>query len=390
MSNAITNSQSFEALQMDLKEKMRQTLEDTVNQLLKDELSAVLGYEPYAVEGHHSGNSRNGYYDRDFQTEMGIIHLRIPRDRAGLFTPHTVPAYARRCDTLESMVIHMYSHGVTTSEIARMIEKMYGCHYSRQTVSNITQAMQEQVEAFHHRPIHDKYVAVYCDATYINVRRDSVAKEALHVIVGIDEDGHKEILDYALYPTESAAHYRDMLEGLKSRGLEKVLLFVTDGLSSIREALLESYPEAEHQTCWTHIVRHALGEVRVKDRRAVVEGLRAVYQANSEEEARDNLTLFLEQYKRIYSRLTEKLSDISSLFSFYHFPPEIRRSIYTSNLIEGLNKQLKRGIKRKEQFPDSSALDRYICSVYCQENQKYGDRVHPGFMQARAELLKMF
>ena len=150
---------------------------------------------------------------------------------------------------METTIIQLYKKGITTREISDLIEKMYGHYYTPQTVSNITKAIQNQVERFHNRPISDKYVAIYCDATYLNVRRDSVAKEALHIILGITVEGTKEVLDYALYPSESASNYQEMLLSLKNRGLEQVLLFITDGLNGIRNACLEVFPSAKHQAC---------------------------------------------------------------------------------------------------------------------------------------------
>ncbi|PWM76068.1 MAG: IS256 family transposase, partial [Bacillota bacterium] len=195
----------------------------------------------------------------------------VPRDRIGEFKQQTIPSYSRSDDYLEKTVIQLYSKGVTTREIADLIEKMYGQYYSPQTVSNITKTVQKQVEEFHNRKVEERYTAVYCDATYLNVRRDSVAKEALHILIGITENGTKEVLDYALFPSESAENYKEMLLNLQNRGLKQVLLFITDGLPQVRELLLESFPKARHQYCWTHLARNILKYIRAKDKAAVMQ-----------------------------------------------------------------------------------------------------------------------
>ena len=177
----------------------RLEIETVVNQLLLTELTEFLDYEKYDVIGYNSGNLRNGYYSRTLDTKYGKINIEIPRDRNGEFKQQIFPGYDRKTDSLETTVLQLYSHGVTTFEIADLIEKMYGHAYRKQTISNITKAIEVNVDAFHQRPFSKRYIALYCDATMINVRRDSVAKEALHIIVGITEEVHKEVLDYRLY-----------------------------------------------------------------------------------------------------------------------------------------------------------------------------------------------
>ena len=211
MANVSTNLMSALLNNESIDEVFRSELENAVNEVLSTELTAFLNYEKYDYSGRNSGDSRNGFYDRTYQSRFGTLNLKIPRDREGLFKQHTIPSYQRNSNELETTIIQLYKKGITTREISDLIEKMYGHYYTPQTVSNITKAVQDQVERFHNRPVADKYVAVYCDATYLNVRRDSVAKEALHVILGITVEGNKEVLDYALYPSESASNYQEML-----------------------------------------------------------------------------------------------------------------------------------------------------------------------------------
>ena len=371
-------------------EFFRQQLETAINDLLQAEITAFLGYEKYNSKGWGSGNSRNGFYDRVFDTKYGKLNLHIPRDRKGEFEQQLIPDYARRSDTLETTVIQLYRKGITTREIADLIEKMYGHHYSPATVSNITKTVEEQVEKFHNRQVVDRYAVIYCDATYLCLRRDTVAKEALHVLLGITPDGKKEVLDYALYPTESAGNYADMLANLKQRGLKEVLLFVSDGLTGIRDALLRQFPQAQHQSCWVHICRNVAKLVRLKDRKEVLADLKPVYTQETSDDAERELDRFIAKYRGKYPKLAVMFQNRISLFAFYQFPKEIRTSIYTSNLVENNNKKLKHKTKTKEQFPNEEALERFLCEHYSEYNRKNFGLSHRGFKQAEADLLMMF
>lgn len=381
--SALLNNESVDEI-------FRQELELATNEILTTELTAFLNYEKYSVDGYNSGNSRNGYYERTIHSRFGDLNIKIPRDRNGEFSQNTVPAYQRNTDSLETTVIQLYKKGITTREISDLIEKMYGHHYSPATVSNITKAVQAQVEAFHQRPISDKYAIIYGDATYLSVRRDSVAKEALHILIGITHEGEKEVLDYALYPSESADNYKEMLQSLKQRGLEQVLLFVTDGLNGFKNACLEVYPNAKHQSCWTHVARNVMKHVRAKDKSKVMDDLKPVYKTETIEKAKEILDSFMEKYAVIYPKAVKVLKDNNSLFTFYEFPTQIKASIYTTNLIEGFNKNLKRGTKRKEQFPNEDSLERYVCSFCSDYNSRFSTRIHKGFAQASAELNELF
>lgn len=363
-------------------EIIRIEIEKAVNELLQQEMSALLTYDKYDFSGYGTSNSRNGQYERQLNTRFGTITVVMPRDRNGEFSPVTIAPYQRSTDELESMVIKLYQQGMTTREIAEIIERMYGAHYSPQTISNMSQAMDEQVRAFHSRPVQAHYTVLFMDATWLNVRRDSVAKEAVHIIVGITPEGHKEVLDYAIFPSESSHNYQEMCQSLKERGLERVDLFVSDGLTGIRDACLSVFPKARHQSCWVHIARTVARCVRVSDRKEILDALKQVYQADDAEGAKEALTAFLDQYSKRYPKLREKLSiDDLSLFSFYEFDSAIRRSIYTTNLLEGFHKQLKRLTKRKEQFPNEASLDRFLCTVCLEYNRKFSARIHKGFGQ---------
>jgi transposase-like protein len=374
----------------DITEIFRYHVESAVNQLLQYELREFLDYDKYDRKGFNSGNSRNGYYERTLKTEYGDLSLKIPRDRNGEFENQTLTPYKRQNDTVEQMIIHLYSNGMTTEEIARIIEKMYGHHYTKQTVSNITASVVGDIQAFNRRALSKRYAVIYLDATHLAVRRDTVTKEALYFALGITPEGYKEILSYSLFPTESAHNWEIVLSDLKARGVEESLLFVTDGLTGIRDAISNVYPKARHQSCWVHLSRNVAHAVRVKDRSEVLNDLKTVYTQDTLEAAEEKLDSFIQTWDKRYPKVTVLLKNNPSLFTFLSFPKEIRASIYTTNLIEGFNKHLKRYTKRKEQFPHEDSLIRFIGTYAGDYNQRFQMRIHKGFKLVTAELNEMF
>lgn len=337
----------------DLTEIFRQYLEAAINELLQTELTEFLGYSRYNRKGFNTGNSRNGKYLRAFDTKYGTLNLEIPRDRNGEFQQYTLPAYDRRSDALEETVIQLYRKGITTSEIAELIEKMYGSFYTLQTISTITKAVTEQVQAFHERTLHSQYVCIYLDATYLPLRRDTVAKEAIHLALGIRPDGTKEILNYQVAPTESAGIWRELLETLKNQGIEEALLFVTD-------------------------------------RKEIMNDFKQIHQTKEKEQAVQALSNFLTKWQKRYSKIIKKLEEQENLLTFFEFQSSIRSSIYSTNLIEGFNKHLKRNTKKKEQFPNEESLDRFLVTQFLDYNNKHDGHCHRGFSHDRDTLESMF
>ena len=201
---------------------LRKELQQAVNNLLEAELTTFLGYDPYARNGWNTGNSRNGAYFRKVDTQFGPIEVQVPRDRNGQFHQHTLPDYKRHSDILESMIIKLYSKGVTTREIADLSEKMYGSHYSPAQVSNISKQMFPKVEAYHKRKLSDKFFCVYLDATYLPLRRETFEREAVYIAIGIKPNGHKEVIDYCIALSENIEVWTEMLQNMRFRGLMEI------------------------------------------------------------------------------------------------------------------------------------------------------------------------
>ena len=367
-------------------EIFRQALEDAVNLLLESERTVVLDYEKWDIRGYNSGNSRNGYYSRRLKTEYGTLELKIPRDRLGELEIQTVKALKESHSHLEQMIILMYQKGITTREISDLIEKMYGHYYSAATISNLSDSFKDELYAYRQEVIQADYVCLYCDATFIPVRRGTVSKEAVHTIVGIDSKGYKKILDFQVYPTESALHYREMLQDLKRRGLQQVLLFVSDELTGLAEAVTHEFPQALHQSCWTHLLRQMGSKVRVSDRSEVLAALKQIPKASNIKEATQLLGEFCQQWESKYPKLVKQMRNKQNLFSFMHFPKVIWPSLYTNNLSESINKQLKRRTKTREQFPHDYSLEKTVYCYVSEYNTRFSQRIHKGFGQVTFEL----
>ena len=259
---------------------------------------------------------------------------------------------------LEDMIILMYQKGVTTRDISELIEKMYGQYYAPATISNLSSSFEKELQAYRQRKIQAEYIALYCDATFIPVRRDTVSKEALHMVVGIDAQGHKEILDFQLFPNESSENYKEILKDLKQRGLQNVLLFVSDELTGLTDAVTDEFPKALHQTCWTHLLRSVSCKVRAEDRQAVLSALKKVPKANTFKEAGERLSQFNDDWGGLYPKIVHSLKQKKNLFSFMHFPHEV-------------------------------ALEKTVYCYVAEYNAKYSQRIHRGFGQVHFELERL-
>ena len=382
--NALFDKEKFDKF-------MRTQLEEGLNLLLESELTAFLGYNPYDRNGWNSGNSRNGSYFRQIKTQFGPIKVQVPRDRNGEFHQQTLPAYGQHTDALESTVIQLYSHGVTTREISELIEKMYGSYYSAGTVSNISKQVASQVESYHQRRLSDKFFCVYLDATYIPLRRDTYQREAVYIAVGIKPNGNKEIIDYRIAPVENLEVWSEMIADFKERGLEQVELFLSDGFVGIKDMLKQFYPKSKFQRCLIHIMRNISQKVRVTDRAEILNAFKQVHKQTNQKEAETVLHAFYEAYGSKYSRMIKDLRKLEEdMLVFYQYPKQIRPSIYSTNMIESINRMIKRKTNPKSEFPSEESLDNFLGSQVIDYNDRNANRVHKGFGQVADTLESYF
>ncbi|PTS36905.1 IS256 family transposase, partial [Limosilactobacillus fermentum] len=218
----------------------------------------------------------------------------------------------------------------------------------------------------------------------------TVEREAVNVAIGIRSDGGKEVLDYSIAPTENGAAWSELLQGLRTRGIKDIQLFIADGLVGLQSAIEANYPQAKFQQCWVHAERNLLGYVRKNDRREIITDFKAIRQAENLQAAKERLAAFSAKWESSYKRRIKNLVQMEELFTFFSFPTAIRQTIYSTNLIESFNKSLKKMVRRKEQFPNEGALDRFIMTQVMEYNDKFENRAHRGFKDCHDTLDSMF
>ena len=340
----------------------------------KEAVESLLGYAKYDPEGKNSGDSRNGSYERTIQTSVGPITVRVPRDRNGEYEPMALPKYQRRTDLVTSVILKLYSSGMTDEEMRLAIGSIYEANYSRSAISAITDAVVADVKKFSERRLPRRLFALFLDSTYVPVRRDSVAKEAINIALGVTDEGIPLVVGYSITPEESAEAYRGLLAGFKARGLDEVEIAVTDGLSGIDEAVSESYPRAKRQRCFVHLLRNICSKVRARDRSEVAEDFMAMAKQRDMGSGKAAMASFVAKWKSKYPKLKVWSEKAENVLTFYDFPEGLRRLVYTNNRIESFNKQIKRLVKKQIQFVTEEALEKRIVSMFLHYNEGIGKR----------------
>ena len=378
--------------QVNFDDMINDLIKNFLEKMLKSELTEFLNYDKYEVTGKNSGNNRNGNYSRNFQTKYGVIeNLEVPRDRNNDFQTALFEPYKRRDNWLEQTVIQMYARGLSTRDIANLIEQMYGQKYSATSVSNLTDVAVKEIEQWKKRPLEKRYSVLFIDALSIKIRREHVGNESAYIIIGINEEGYREILDFYIGVTESAALWEEVLMNLKFRGVEQVLLGVMDGLPGLTDSFLKVYPKADVQRCVVHKVRNTLHKVKKKHTDEIVTDLKKIYRAPSREFADQALNDFSSKWDRIYPRLAQSwFEDKDELFTFYKYPDSIQKSIYTTNWIERANKEIRKRLKTMNSLPNEKAAEKILYLKILDYNSKWSERRLKGFLAARENLIQLF
>ncbi|MCF8001629.1 MAG: IS256 family transposase [Halanaerobiales bacterium] len=378
--------------QVNFDDMINDLIKNFIEKLLKGELTEFLNYDKYDSAGKNSGNSRNGNYSRNFQTKYGVIEkLEVPRDRNNDFQTALFEPYKRRDDWLEQTVIQMYARGLSTRDIANLIEQMYGQKYSATSVSNLTDIAVKEIEQWKNRPLEKRYSVLFIDALSIKIRREHVGNESAYIIIGINEEGYREILDFYIGVTESATLWQEVLMNLKSRGVEQVLLGVMDGLPGLTDAFLKVYPKADVQRCVVHKVRNTLHKVKKKHTDEIVTDLKKIYKAPSREYAELALNDLSSKWDKIYPHLAQSwFEDKDELFAFYKYPDSIQKSIYTTNWIERANKEIRKRLKTMNSLPNEKAAEKILYLKILDYNSKWSERRLKGFLAARENLIQLF
>jgi putative transposase len=324
---------------------------------MKAELTNHLGYEKHDPAGNNSGNSRNGTTSKTVKGEFGEIVVETPRDRNSTFEPQILSKHQTRFDGFDDKILSMYARGMTTREIQGHLQEMYGVEVSPTLISDVTDAVLDEVKNWQNRPLEPIYGVVYLDALYVKMRHEGrVENRAVYVAIGIDLEGRKDVLGLWTSNNEGAKFWLGVLTELKNRGVRDVLIVCIDGLKGFPQAIEAVFPEARVQLCIVHMVRASLNYVSWKERKLVAADLKSIYRAAGERQAVKELDEFIAKWGGKYQAIGKLWKENWDRISpFYDFPAEVRRMIYTTNAVESLHMTLRKIIKTRGSFPSEEA-----------------------------------
>ena len=346
----------------DVQEMLKDLLGDTLQGMLEAEMDEKLGYTKYDYRNKDTDDSRNGYSKKTVVSSLGEIDLDIPRDRKGEFEPQAVKKNQTDISNIEDQVLSMYAKGMTTRDISTHLRDVYGVDASAEMISHMTDRILPIAKEWQNKPLEKKYAVVFMDAVHFNVREDNrTVKKAVYVAIGIRLSGVKEVLGMWIGGNESAKYWLGVLNEIKNRGVEDIMIVSVDGLTGFVDAIGAVYPQAEVQRCIVHQVRYTTRFVNYKDRKEFVKDMKAIYQSPTEELALEKLDEFDEKWGKKYaSSIASWRNNWAQLSTFFKYPEEIRKIIYTTNSIENFNRGLRKVTKSKSIFPTDDALFKSI------------------------------
>ena len=330
-------------------------LRETIQTATEVELDDHLGYKKH--QKSDNSNYRNGTNKKTLKSKYGDVDVAIPRDRDGSFEPQLVKKRETLLNGSEDLILSLYTKGMSVRDIQHHLDDLYGYQLSEQTISNITDTIIEKAKEWQNRPLNPIYPIIFMDATVLKIRVDRVVKNiAAYIMLGITLEGKKEILGIWIGENETSKYWLSLLNELKNRGVDDVLIFAIDGLNGFNQAIEAVYPKAEVQRCIVHQIRSSLRYVSWKDRKAVAADLKIIYTASTEEDAQDALLAFNDIWGNKYPHITQSWTNHwDKLATFFKYPKPIRTLIYTTNPIESLNSSIKRRTKSKGSFPTIDA-----------------------------------
>jgi transposase-like protein len=357
----------------DITKEFKNILKEVIQTASQEELSTHLGYDKHQESDNQ--NYRNGYNEKTIKSKYGNIDVAIPRDRESTFEPQLVKKREILLNGSEDMIISLYTKGMSVRDIQLHLDDLYGYELSTQTISNITEKVIEKAKEWQIRPLEKIYPIIFMDATVLKIRVDRVVKNiAAYIMLGVTLEGKKEIIGIWIGENETSKYWLTVLNDIKKRGVEDVLIFAIDGLNGFSEAISAVYPKAEIQRCIVHQIRNSLKFVSWKDRKEVAKDLKAVYTAYTEEDGQLALTDFNDIWGKKYPNITVSwTTHWAELSTFFKYPDSVRKLIYTTNPIESLNATIKRKTKSKGSFPteDSAFKVMYLAT---QEQQNKWER----------------
>ena len=357
----------------DVQNMLKDLLGETLQDMLESEMDEHLGYSKYDYRNKETEDSRNGYSAKTVTSSMGPIERDIPRDRNGEFEPQIVKKHQTDISTIEDQVLSMYAKGMTTRDISKHLQDVYGVDASAEMISHMTDRILPIAREWQNRPLERKYAIVYMDAVHFNVREDNrTVKKAVYVAIGIRVTGQKEVLGMWIGGNESAKYWLGVLNEIKNRGTEDIMIVSVDGLTGFVDAIQAVFPKAEVQRCIVHQIRYSTKFISYKDRKEFVKDLKLVYKADTEEMAVVALDALEDKWGAKYpASVTSWRNNWPQLSVYFKYPPEIRRLIYTTNAIENFNRQLRKVTKAKSVFPTDDALFKILYLAMSEATEKW-------------------
>ena len=354
--------------------KLTKTLRKAmIEAALGSEMTEHLGYEKHSADGNGSGNSRNGNSKKILKGDHGEVEIDIPRDRTGTFEPQIIKKGQTRLSVLDDQILALYAKGMSTRDIAATLKELYDADVSPALISKVTDRVLEQVQLWQARELDPLYPIVYLDCIVLKIRENQrVIKRSMYVALGVNLEGHKELLGLWLADTEGAKFWLSVLTELRNRGVEDILIACVDGLKGFPEAIASEYPQTQVQLCIVHMVRNSLRFVPWKDYKAVTADLKTIYQAKTEDQALQQLEILEktwgEKYPQIIKSWQDNWDNVATLFQY---PPDIRKAIYTTNAIESLNSVIRKATKQRKVFPTNQSAMKVVYLAISAASKKW-------------------
>lgn len=361
----------------DVQDMLKDMFGKTLEHMLEAELENELGYSKYNYKDKKTDNSRNGHTKKKVRSDLGEMDLSIPRDRNSNFEPVVVKKHQNDVSGIEDQIISMYAKGMTVRDIQEHLNNIYGIEASPTLISNITDKLLPVIRQWQNRPLAEIYPVVFLDAIHYKVRLDGhIVKKAAYMVIGIDIEGQKDVLGIWIGENESAKFWLNVLNELKNRGVKDILILSVDNLSGISEAVAASFPETQVQKCIVHQIRNSTKYVSYKDLKRFTADLKPIYKAVSEEEGLRALDSFEQTWGKKYPLAIKSWrNNWAELSTFFRYPEEIRKIIYTTNIIESYHRQLRKVTKSKSVFPNDEALLKMLYLATMDVTRKWTVRV---------------
>ena len=333
-----------------------------IEQALEAELDQHLGYSRYDFRHKSTSNTRNGRKPKTIQTRLGKMTVQAPRDREGSFQPQIVPKRQTNVIGIEDKILSLYAKGLSTRDISKTLEEIYGFETSHETISAVTDKVIPLIQEWQQRPLEPVYPIIYLDALHVKMRDGiSASNKAVYCVIGVSLEGRKDVLSLSIGEAESASYWMGLLDELKARGIQDICIACVDGLSGFKQAIQAVFPHALVQRCLVHLIRQSTKFVSYQDRKSFCYDLKQIYQAISQSAAEQAFQTFKEKWNRLVPlavRVWE--NNIEEVYQLFKFPKEIRKMIYTTNAIESYNSQLRKVLKGKGAFPNETSVMKLI------------------------------